>query len=248
MEKYFTFSSFSRFQEIVHGISNRSYGDMRFGTISDEEVVKNRRTFLNELGINLADVVNPALSHGVKINQVGLDDKGKGSDDPKTRLPGTDGLITTETGVYLMVTVADCLPILIYDPVLKIVSVVHAGWRGIISQIASHTIEKFKSLGSEPGNLIIGIGPGICQKHFVVKKPVLDSFLDCYPQASFVRNQHGYVDLKTALKKDFKHLGISGSNMEISHICPACDNGLYGSYRKEGKGAPAQAAVIGIKK
>lgn len=246
-EHFFKFSNLSAFSELVHGISNRHFGDMKFGHQKDAEIVKNRELFLGQLNINLSDVVVPALAHSVQIAVVDQEQKGKGSRNHQTALLATDGLITRGKGIFLMVTTADCLPVLIYDPILKIVGVLHAGWRGIIGQIVPKAMEKFKILGSEPENLVVGIGPGICQKHFVVKKDVLSLFLDYYPSATFVRNNDGYVDLKKAILFDLKKLGVSQNNIELTNICTACENGIYGSYRKEKDSAPAAAAVIGIK-
>jgi len=246
-ERFFKFSNLSTFSELVHGISNRNFGDMRFGHQKESEVVKNRELFLSQLNINLSDIVVPSLVHSVKIANVGQDDKGKGSIDPKTAIMATDGLITKEKGVYLMVTVADCLPVLIYDPILKIVSVLHAGWRGIIGQIIPHAIDKLRNLGIAPQNLIIGVGPGICQKHFVVKRDVLSLFLDYYPSATLVRNNDGYVDLKKTVLIDLKNMGVAENNIEITDVCTVCSNGIYGSYRKEKESVPAAAVVMGVK-
>lgn len=247
-EHFFKFSILSPFSELVHGISNRSFGDMKFGNLKPTEVIKNRELFLGQQNVDLSDLVVANLAHSSQIGIVNESDKGKGARDLKTAILATDGLITKERGVFLMVTTADCLPVLVYDPILKIAGVIHAGWRGIIGQIIPKTIEKFKSLGSDPAHLIFGIGPGICQKHFVVKKDVLSLFLDYYPSASFIRNNDGYVDLKKAIMVDLKKHGISNHNIEISNACTVCENGLYGSFRKEKSSAPAAAAIIGIKK
>ncbi|KKQ18857.1 MAG: hypothetical protein US94_C0039G0006 [Berkelbacteria bacterium GW2011_GWB1_38_5] len=246
-EHFFKFAIFSAFSELTCGISNRNFGDMRFGYQKQADIVKNRAQFLGQLNINISDLVVPVLAHGAQIAIVGQHDKGKGATDHKTAITATDGLITCESGVYLMVTVADCLPVLIYDPILKITGVIHAGWRGIIAQIVPKAINKFKTLGSVPQNLVVGVGPGICQKHFIVKKDVLDLFLNQYPSSTFVRNNDGYVDLKKAVLTDLKNMGVLSSNIEISNICTVCENGIYGSYRKENDAVKASAAVIGIK-
>lgn len=246
-EHFFKFSQFSYFPELVHGISNRQFGDMRSGKLPEEEVVKNRTQFLKNLDIDIGNLVVPALAHGENIAKVDIEDRGKGAKKKETAIQKTDGLITRDTDVYLMVTVADCLPVLVYDPVLKIAGVFHAGWRGIVGQIIPAAVEKFQTLGSTAENLAVGVGPGICQKHFVVKNNVLSLFQDTYPSATLVRNNDGYVDLKKAVLIDLKKEGVSVNNIEISHICPACDNGIYGSYRKEGENVPAAAAVIGIR-
>jgi len=247
MEKFFKFSIFSKFDEIIQGVSQRQCGDMRFGTIDDSMVTKNREHFLGDLGIDIHEVVVAGVTHGTKIQEVSRDDKGRGALSKSSAISATDGLLTFQQDVFLMVTVADCLPILIYEPVVKLVGILHAGWRGIISQIIPRAIEKFKTCGAMPEHLVIGIGPGICQKHFVVQNEVLDNFLDNYPTATFVRNNHGYVDLKKAAAKDFKKMGILEENLEIVSICPACDHGNFGSFRKEGEGTPASAGVIGMR-
>ncbi|MBM2820936.1 MAG: hypothetical protein HW405_696 [Candidatus Berkelbacteria bacterium] len=246
-ERFFKFSLFLKYPELVHGISRRHYGDMRFGKIPDSEVVNNREHFFHDLGVSAQDVVVARLVHKTRIVAVSNQEKGRGVTDILKAIQETDGLMTFQKDIYLMVTVADCIPILIYDPVIGAVSVIHAGWRGIIGQIVKIAIEKFKNNGSEPSNIVAGVGPGICQKHFVVKTDVLDQFLKIYPKVTLVRNHNGYVDLKKAIAHDFKDQGVSSENIEISQDCPVCQNGKYGSVRKEGKGAPASAAIIGIK-
>lgn len=246
-ERFFKFAIFSNFPELIHGISNRRFGNMKMGDQADAGVLQNREQFLSELNINIADLVVPKQVHSANIVIVNENGRGKGSLDPQTAIAATDGVMTKTKNIYLMVTVADCLPILIYDPVLKIAGVFHAGWRGIIVQIVPKVIKKFTDLGSDPQNLLVGIGPGICQKHFVVKKDVLSFFRDDYPSAVMVRNNDGYVDLKKAVLGDLKKAGILSRNIEMTHICTVCENGVYGSYRKEGSHASHMAAVIGMR-
>lgn len=241
------FSIFSNFPELICGVSSRHFGDMRFGKIPDEEVKKNRASFCQELGIEPSEMVVPTLAHSVKIAAVGEKEKGAGAFKKETAIKNTDGLMTTEPGIYLMVTTADCLSILIYDPILKAVLSCHAGWRGISEHIASRAVEKLIFSGCDPENLIVGLGPSICQKHFVVKKDVLELFLESHPAVTFVRNNDGYVDLKRAVLTDFKKAGVPAQNIEVKNICPYCDNGSYGSFRKEGEAAPASAAIIGMR-
>ena len=229
----FKFSNLSKFQGIVHGISKRNYGQMKFGKGKTEEVIKNREHFFKELGIEIKNVAVANMSHSEKISVIGRQEAGRGSRDQKSAIPMCDGLITAEKEISLMITVADCLPILVYDPALNIVSIIHAGWRGILAGIIPNLISKLKNMGSFPDDLIVGIGPSICQKHFVVKKDVLEKFKDKYPSATFVRNHDGYVDLKRAAFEDLIKHNILKNNIEISHDCPVCNPGIYGSYRLE---------------
>jgi len=247
-EPCFSFSLLSRFPELIHGISNRSYGEMKFGAkVADGVVVKNRQFFLQILGVSLEDIVVPKQVHSSKIVIAGQSEKSRGAKEPSSAIVGVDGLITTEPNVYLTVLTADCIPVLFYDPVGQIVGIAHAGWRGIIDQIIPKMLDKFKSLGSEPENLIVGIGPGICQKHFVVKKDVLKYFLPLYSSATLVRNKDGYVDLKKTIVLDLKKASVGKHNIEIAPYCTVCDNGAYPSYRKEGKGISQIMSVIGLR-
>jgi hypothetical protein len=248
MEKnFFTFSNISQFDEITHGISTRLYGDMRFGTKPNQEVVKNRQGFFEELGINIENVTVPALAHGTKIAHITQKERGMGGKNPKSAILETDGLITSEKGIFLMVTAADCLPIMFYNPVIKLTGVIHAGWRGIIGKIVPRAIERMESYGSRSEDLFVGIGPGICQRHFIVRSDILPMFSAAYPKATFLRNNDGYIDLKRAAVLDLEKAGVLSRNIEVSEYCPYCNNSLFGSYRKEGEGVPAVAAVIGIK-
>lgn len=237
-ERFFKFSNLSSYPEIIHGISKRSYGDMKLGHRPEEEIIKNREQFFQDLGIPANQIVISQQVHSSHIIVV---------DKPSPVISATDGLITAAKGLSLMITVADCLPVLIYDPMQKVVGILHAGWRGIIKQIVIEAIEQLDDLGSEPENLIVGIGPGICQKHFIVKNDVLEKFLDFYPSATFVRNNDGYVDLKKAVLIDLKKKGVLSGNIEVSGVCPSCDNGIYGSFRKEGESVLASAAIIGMR-
>lgn len=246
-EGFLKFSNLSNFPEIIHGISNRSYGQMKFGLDQNEEIIKNRRQFFQELAIEENKVIVPRQVHGSKIAIVSSTDQGKGALDEKTEIPGVDGLLSSDKETFLMIKTADCLPILMYDSASRIIAALHASWRGIIDQIIPETISQMRKLGTEPENLIIGIGPGICQKHFVVRNSVLKLFLENYPAATFVRNNDGYVDLKKAVLSDLKKAKVAPGNIEIAPFCTVCDNGLYGSFRKEGSGALEIAAIIGMK-
>lgn len=228
-------------------MSLRSYGDMKFGNLKDQEVISNRRAFFQDLGVEEAEIVVANQIHGSRIAIVGKNERGRGVLEERTAIVGTDALITLEKSVFLMVEVADCLPVSIYDPVLRIAGVVHAGWRGIIDQIIPKVIQKFRDCGSEPENLIAGIGPGICQRHFIVKSEVLGKFKDLYPKEILFINKDGYVDLKKIATKELENQGVPKSNIEVSKYCTACDNGIYSSFRREGEGVSEMVAIIGMR-
>lgn len=245
-DDFFKFSNLKEFPEIIQGISTRNFGNMKMIT-TDQKAVKNRERFVAILGIDLNSVVKAEGVHGAKIAVVGKPERGRGAFNQQEAIKGVDGLVTQEPGVNLMITVADCLPIVAYDPILRLVGIAHAGWRGILAGVGESLIKEFKNLGSNPENLVVGIGPGICQKHFVVKNDTLVHFKDTYPKACLVRNHDGYVDLKRCLTEQLLHAGVTKSNLEVATECTVCNNYYFGSFRQEGDKAIYQAVVVGIR-
>ena len=88
-----------------------------------------------------------------------------------------DALITKEKKVIIGILTADCVPILIYDKKLKVISAIHAGWKGANKGIVEKVIKYLLKNGSEPKNLIAAIGPCINQKNYEVKKDFINKFL-----------------------------------------------------------------------
>lgn len=243
---FIKFSNLNEFPEVVQGMSTRIFGSMKM-LVSDPKVIKNRESFAKSLGIDLGSIVVVEGVHGAKIAVVGKFEAGQGVFNQLESVQGVDGLITGEQNINLMITVADCLPLVCYDPILKIVGIAHAGWRGILAGVGSNLINEFKALGSKPENLVVAIGPGICQRHFIVKNDILDKFKNLYPKATFVRNRDGYVDLKVSLTEQLLKVGVTKYNLEVANECTVCDNYYFGSFRREGDKTIYQAVIIGLK-
>lgn len=245
-QDFIKFSNLNQFPEVVQGFSTRSFGTMKM-LVSDPKVIKNRENFAKALGINLSTLVVGENVHGSNIAIVGKGERGRGVFNQLEAIKDVDGLITREPNVNLMVTAADCLPLIIYDPILRIIGIAHAGWRGILAGVGANLVNEFKTLGSKPENLVVGIGPGICQRHFVVKNEILSKFKDIYPKSTFIRNHDGYVDLKLSLTEQLLKVGITKYNMEVATECTVCNNYYFGSFRVEGDKTVYQAAIAGIK-
>ncbi|MFQ5927676.1 MAG: polyphenol oxidase family protein, partial [Terriglobia bacterium] len=97
--------------------------------------------------------------------------------DGAVKLTG-DALITTEPGLLLAVQVADCLPILLVDPVRRVVAAVHAGWRGTLARIVEKTVGRMQMrFGSEPRRLVAAIGPGIHGCCYEVGREVYERYV-----------------------------------------------------------------------
>ena len=128
----------------------------------------------------------------------------------KKKLIG-DALITNKRKLILGVLTADCVPILIYDTKLKIISAIHAGWKGAYKGIIKKVVKHLKERGSESKNIIAAIGPCICQKNYEVKSDFKSKFIKQSRNNKFffkfVKNKT-YFSLNKYVKYQLISLGI----------------------------------------
>ena len=127
-----------------------------------------------------------------------------------------DALITNVKDIAIGVLTADCVPILIYDKNLKIISAVHAGWKGAYKGIINKVIKFFIKNGSKTEDLIVSIGPCISEKSYEVQKDFKDKFLKKDKQNKFffkIRKNKTYFSLNKYVYSQMKKLGVK--NLEI---------------------------------
>lgn len=109
-----------------------------------------------------------------------------------------DALITQKKNILMGVLTADCAPILIFDPIKLMISVVHAGWRGAYKGIIKNVITFFKKNGSNIKDLVVVIGPCISVKNYEIKKDFLKKFIK--------KNKNNKIYFKFTKKKIFFNL------------------------------------------
>ncbi len=90
---------------------------------------------------------------------VGEADRGSGAFTLDDAVADTDALVTTSPGVVLAILTADCVPIVLHDPVTGVLACVHAGWRGTVARVAAAAVAAMTTLGSRPSDVIAGLGP-----------------------------------------------------------------------------------------
>jgi YfiH family protein len=193
----------------------------------------NRGIFFGALGIPLAQVAIPGQVHGITVRRV----SGPGD------YPETDALISSERGLFLCVSVADCVPILLFDPLHGAVGAVHAGWRGTASAIVVAAVEAMHAeFGTLPAGLIASIGPSASGCCYKVGADVSSQF-----PGSFVRVEQGesFVDLKRVNRGQLLDAGLRPGNVELSPCCTISDSLLFHSYRRDGAKSGRMMGVIG---
>lgn len=181
-------------------------------------------------------VVQPHQTHGCTVVQV------TDPDTSREDLEGVDALVTDVPGLAIGVRTADCIPVLLYDPVRKAVAAVHAGWRGTVGHISSKAIDTMARLyGTRPEDLKAVIGPGIGPDSFQVGQEVADSFLDagfpacliadCGPKgAGMAGGLH--IDLWRANAWLLEEAGVR--DIHTAGICTYSHNDMFFSARREG--------------
>lgn len=211
--------------EIVAAITQKSDGniDPRFSDPSGAE--KNLMTICNRLGFSAASLVKAQQLHGAEIKIVDRNQAGQTQEN-------ADALITADSSVVLLIRVADCMPIFLFDSENRVIAALHAGWRGTLGSIVEKTLRKMKSaFNLDPRKMKVYLGPSIrfccnryLRKPLQIQKPEWRAYIR--------KNQTGFrVDLPGFILQALQKLGVSGNNIMDSGIC-TFDHPQYYSDRK----------------
>ncbi|MCL2434034.1 MAG: peptidoglycan editing factor PgeF [Clostridia bacterium] len=154
--------------------------------------------------------------------------------------PEADALITNRPGQCLAVHVADCVPIILFDPHAKALAVIHAGWRGTAGNIAYNAVQAICSkYNAEPRNLLAAIGPSIGPCCYRVGPECAERF----PGECVDDSMH--LDLWLANKLNLLSAGVFAQNIHIAKSCTACNYDRYFSHRASG-GSTGRMAAFGL--
>ncbi len=234
---------------LVVGFSGRDDGQMKLETGNREKVLANREKFLTSLGIGGRGILVRANQvHSNRNYVVNNKDITSGANkfSREIEIKNTDGLITDLDQVWLAITVADCVPVLIWSEDLSVVGAVHAGWQGTLAGITTRAVAKIKEVYQvDPRNLFAWIGSSIGPDDFEVQDDVWQPFrkkFDC--KEAFNRKEgKKYIDLWRINKEQLLSGGLENNNIIVQEESTySVDN--YYSYRRGDKGR--MMAVIGI--
>jgi YfiH family protein len=141
-----------------------------------------------------------------------------------------DALMTATPALWLEIRTADCVPLFIVDPVLRVVAAVHAGWRGTAAAIAAHTVAAMAaSYGTRPVNLLVAIGPSIGACCFAVGEEVAAHFPGHITR--FAARSH--VNLVSANQAQLAAAGVQPHNIEPVGLCTMCHPLQFHSFRRD---------------
>lgn len=158
-----------------------------------------------------------------------------------------DALITSRRRVALMVSVADCVPILLCDPRSGHLGAVHAGWRGTVAGALRSALRALEARGSRPSDLLVGIGPSIGPCCFEVGPEVIEALRRSDPEAeaSITGPAADHVDLPGANRRQALRAGVPADRIESSGLCTVCRPDLLESYRRSAGSPGRMAGLIG---
>ena len=222
------------------GVSPAPFASLNLGINTDDDpanVDENRRRFFRSIGAEGFGFASSHQVHGTDVLTV--TDAG--------RFTGYDALITNRPGLLLGVTVADCVPILIYDYAHGAVAAIHAGWRGTVGGIVTRTLlamqQQFGTVGAQ---CCTYVGTCIDETTFEVGKEVAGQF-----DPSFVRaDPHSgrtCANLKGANVRLLTDFGVPTAQIEVSAFSTVLTNDDYFSHRAEDGQTGRMLTVIGIR-
>ncbi len=212
-----------------------------------DKVIENYRRFLLSCGIKEREFVCGEQVHGTDVMIVGKEHARPpyGYDS----LFKADGYVTKESGVPLVIFIADCISLLMADEDAGIVAAVHCGWRSTVGDIERNAVNAMVSLGAKKENIKAAVGPAICKDCFEVGGEVIEAvktLLHGEGESFFSAKDNGkyLLDLKGVLRQSLINTGLLEENIDVLKECTMCDPGRFWSHRYTKGVRGSQAAVI----
>ena len=215
------------------GVSPAPWASLNLGgSVGDEpaRVAENRNHVFQTMGRDPASLHDVWLVHGTNIVYA---DAPRPLEQPSAK---ADILFTDNPEVSLYMRFGDCVPILLHDPIQKVIGLAHAGWMGTVSGVAKVAVEGMQShYGSKPENIVAGIGPSIGMDHYEVGADVISKFQEKHSHDADkvlqTRNGSTFLDLWMANSIQLQNAGVE--QIQVSGLCTACHLDDWFSHRAE---------------
>lgn len=224
---YYFWEEFLSVYGIVHGFSTRKFGDMNW---KRRDSIKSLGQFCKTLDIDKSKTVRMIQVHGDRVVWISHNDRNKLIDN-------ADGLLTSNKGLFSVVTFADCVPVLFLDKNKKIFGIAHAGWKGVYGEIAKTMVEEMVKKGSKKADIIVGIGPSIRACCYNVNKERAGLFRNKFSKmVGVIANKEDkiFLDLAKIVKLQLKICGILDRNILDCKLCTKDNVSDFYSFREEG--------------
>ncbi len=223
-------------RRLRHGIFTREGGvsappfaslNVSYSVADDRAAIgENRARCASALGLTSTRIVCAGLVHGTRTARVEAGD-GTPLPDGSRVVQDVDVMITSTPGIGLLITAADCLQVLLYDPLTPAVGIAHAGWRGLAGGVLTAAVAAMGAhFGTVPARILAGIGPGLgpCCARFSDPMRELPPWF-----APYIHDSH--VDLWSAARDQLVGAGLALAGIDQHAICTVCERGRFFSHR-----------------
>ena len=213
------------------GVSAGPYATLNLSfSVGDDPgcVLENRRRLAAAFGADPGDFVFARQVHGAEVSVVTEADRGSGVlslDDAVGKAGGADALVTASPGVVLAILTADCVPIVLHDPVAGVLACVHAGWRGTVARVTAAALAAMQGLGARPSDVVAGIGPAVGADRYQVGPDVHEAVSRSFGPAApgFIRPDPSapgrwLLDLPSANRHALREAGVPGPQIHTTDL------------------------------
>ncbi|MFH1537420.1 MAG: peptidoglycan editing factor PgeF [bacterium] len=200
------------------------------------------------LGLNPRKLTSPYQTHSPSVFEVDKQHAGRGGLDPNTRIPQTDGLVTSLEEVPLVALSADCVPVILFDEEKGTVGALHAGWKGILEGMVENVGRILEKKGSRLSAVKVVMGPCIGPECYEVGEELAARLSGDESEAVVHRNQKHFIDLRKWCEVRFLSVGFSKKNIYFANMCVSCNKHLFYSYRADKAQRGSNAAIIALRK
>ncbi len=259
--KYVEFECLKKFDDkLIHcmstrigGVSQGECSSLNLGfnrNDSRENVLHNFGLLCDSVGINTKSLVLTNQVHETKVALINENDMEKGF-SRQSDLIGVDGLLTITPGVTMVTFHADCMPVFLFEPVIKAAALLHSGWRGTLKNITAVAIAAMMDIpGFRAERLVAVIGPSIGKCCFEVDEDVFKLFENKFRDSQLYtakNNGKWHIDLKEIIRRELLWEGLLDENIYDSGICTVCRRDLFFSHRGDSGKTGSLAAFMQIR-
>lgn len=272
--QYLQFRKLLEYKDII----NHAYSlgtDVNFRTATKGKPIEGLETAINSyselcnsIGTNYIKTIKPRQDHTKNVQIVNSKVNEKAPDFNLDIYKSTDGLITNKRNFILSTTNADCILLLLFDPVRKVIANVHSGWKGTLKRMVVVTINKMvEEFNCNPEDIICCICPSIKKCHFEVRQDVKEAFekefinilnskyiengreqiIELKDIIEVKNNEKWNIDTVLINKVLMQNIGLKPENIIDSEICSVCNPDLIHSYRVEKEKYGLNTALIELK-
>jgi polyphenol oxidase len=218
------------------GVSDPPYDRLNLGGfVGDdaERVAENWRRLERATGLAFARVTQV---HGARVVRV---------DAPGPPGEEADAILSYTEGVAACVSVADCVPVLLADPVSGAVAAVHAGWRGTLARTAAEAVAALRrEVGATPARLLAAVGPSIGPCCYEVSDDLRERFERELGAVAVAARQRPTLDLWRANVRVLAEAGVREDRIEVLGRCTSCERDLFFSHLRDAGRTGRQMAFI----